>query len=492
MQILQRDSKRHYAIFLIILALSAYVHLWNPVGFPDIFFDEGVYMRRAMNVLETGNPQEGFFYDHPYLGQLVLAGFLKAAGFPQSVEQSLELSYLAPRLLMGALAILDTFLIYQIAKKKHGRKIAILSSVLFAVMPISWLLRRILLDNLLLPLALSSILLAVYSQKSSNQNALIFGSSVLLGLAIFTKITAIVLIPVVAYVIFSGQKNFRGLIKWTSPVFLIPALWPMLSLYFGHLDLWVRDVFWQAQRGSGEFLTVTWLVFAVDPVFSVLAFASFVYAILSKRLFLILWFAPFMIFVNAVGFFQHFHYVLILPVMCLSIAFMLESNIKKINNAALQHYTFVFIVAGLAFFGLISSSIVISSDMTSNQFDVMEFILHNFDDSDTTLLASPVYSWIFSDVYQKQNVLPDYSLLLFEPVKTEKTMLIADPHFIADFDRGVSLQETYDKLSTIQEYRGNVENFDTNVYPYSSMLLTREESLIEIKVSPASKFPQSP
>jgi len=65
MQILQRDSKRHYAIFLIILALSAYVNLWNPVGFPDIFFDEGVYMRRAMNVLETVNPQEGFFYDHP-------------------------------------------------------------------------------------------------------------------------------------------------------------------------------------------------------------------------------------------------------------------------------------------------------------------------------------------------------------------------------------------------------------------------------------------
>ena len=94
MQLLQHNRKTHHVFLLIILVLSAYVHLWNPVGFPDINFDEGIYMRRAMNTLETGNPQESYFYDHPYFGQIILAGVLKIAGFPQSVEQSLELSYL--------------------------------------------------------------------------------------------------------------------------------------------------------------------------------------------------------------------------------------------------------------------------------------------------------------------------------------------------------------------------------------------------------------
>ena len=61
MQLLQHNRKTHHVFLLIILVLSAYVHLWNPVGFPDINFDEGIYMRRAMNTLETGNPQEIIF-----------------------------------------------------------------------------------------------------------------------------------------------------------------------------------------------------------------------------------------------------------------------------------------------------------------------------------------------------------------------------------------------------------------------------------------------
>ena len=483
MQILQGDFKKHYTVLLIILVLSAYVHLWNPVGFPDIFFDEGIYMRRAMNVLETGNPQEGFFYDHPYFGQLVLAGFLKITGFPQSVEQSLELSYLIPRLLMGIFAVLDTFLLYKITEKKFGRKTAILASILFAVMPISWLLRRILLDNILLPLMLSSILLAVYSKDSKNQNILIFGSSILLGLSIFTKITAVTMIPVVGYIIFSNQKNIKDLIKWLPSVFLIPMIWPVISLYFGQLDLWTKDVFWQAGRSIGDFMTITGYVFNIDPVFMGLAFASFVYAVFKRKLFLIFWFIPFLIFVNTVGFFQYFHYILLLPVMCISIGFMLQNNIERIKDKRIQNYCFVFLMVGFVVFGMIVSSMLINTDMTSEQFNVIKFTLVNFDDSDTTLMASPVYSWIFSDVYNKDNVLLDYSLILFEPIDTEKSILIADPHFVVDINRGEQLQQTYDQLETIQEYRGKVDDINTNTYPFGSMLFTKEGGFIELKTS---------
>ena len=66
---------RRYLI-LIPLMLACVIHLINPVGFPDVFFDEGVYMRRAMNMVETGSPQESYLYDHPYFGQIVLAGVL--------------------------------------------------------------------------------------------------------------------------------------------------------------------------------------------------------------------------------------------------------------------------------------------------------------------------------------------------------------------------------------------------------------------------------
>jgi len=483
MQILQNNSKKHYTLLIIILILSAYIHLWNPVGFPDIFFDEGIYMRRAMNVLETGNPQEGYFYDHPYFGQLVLAGFLKITGFPQTVEQSLELSYLIPRLLMGVLAVIDTFLVYQITKKRFGKKTAILASVLFGVMPITWMLRRILLDTILLPFLLSSILLALYSKDSKNKNMLILGSSILLGLAIFTKITVVTMIPIVGFIIFTNSKSLKDLAKWIPPVFLVPLIWPATSMYFGQLDLWFRDVFWQAGRNTGGFWPVTGYLFNLDPVIMTLAFASFGYAIYKRNYFMIFWFAPFLLFVNMVGYFQYFHYLLIFPIMCISIAYMIQNNLERIKNIKVQNYAYLVIVIFFVIFGIISTSLIINTDMTSEQFSVIEFTLLNFDDSDTTLLAGPVYTWIFSDVYQNENVLADYADIFFTSINTEKTLLIADPHFMHDRNRGEELVDAYNDMQTIAQYRGDVEDIDTNTFPFGSMKFTREGGVIEIKTS---------
>ena len=47
------EEKRKLSFFLLFpLALSAFTHIWNPMGFPAFYVDEGHYMRRAMQVLE--------------------------------------------------------------------------------------------------------------------------------------------------------------------------------------------------------------------------------------------------------------------------------------------------------------------------------------------------------------------------------------------------------------------------------------------------------
>ena len=140
-------------LFLIPLLLACFIHLVNPVGFPEIFFDEGIYMRRAMNMMDTGNPQESYLYDHPYFGQIILASVLHITNYPpdpiSSDPSSLQSLYLIPRVFMGLIAILSTFLVYQIAKEKFSQNVALLSSTLFAVMPYTWIFDRILLDSIL-------------------------------------------------------------------------------------------------------------------------------------------------------------------------------------------------------------------------------------------------------------------------------------------------------------------------------------------------------
>ena len=88
-------SKQAYTIsglsILVPLALSAYTHLWNPSGFPNLYYDEGVYMRRAMHVIDGLGPQEAYYYDHPFFGQMFLAGVLRVTGYPESLHPSAEL-----------------------------------------------------------------------------------------------------------------------------------------------------------------------------------------------------------------------------------------------------------------------------------------------------------------------------------------------------------------------------------------------------------------
>jgi hypothetical protein len=164
---------------VIPLALSAYTHLWNPIGFPSIYVDEGHYMRKTMSGLNGMGPQENtssytMQYDHPYFGQLFLAGILSLIGYPDSLHpspdlKSIELLHMVPRLLMGLLAIADTFLVYKVAERRYNnRMVGFIAAILFAVMPMTWMLRRIMLESILLPLLLTSILFAVYLRIPHN------------------------------------------------------------------------------------------------------------------------------------------------------------------------------------------------------------------------------------------------------------------------------------------------------------------------------------
>jgi len=199
----------------IPLVLSTFTHLYNPIGFPSVYTDEDTYMRRAMVVLESGSP---LLFDHPYFGWLFLGGLLGITGYPDSVHpspgdvHSIEMLYFIPRVLMGILAVVDTFVIYKISEHRYNRRVAFIASVLFAVMPFTWLTRRILLDSIQLPFLLSSILFAVYAKSRNgnrnnhrkNSTTLVLLSGIFLGLAIFIKIPAFTMIPAVGFLVYTN------------------------------------------------------------------------------------------------------------------------------------------------------------------------------------------------------------------------------------------------------------------------------------------------
>ena len=311
--LLSNGISSKWVYLAIPLVLSGFTHLWNPIGFPSIHIDETHYMRRAMLVMKNLGPYDPYYqYDHPFFGQIFLAGALGLIGYPHSLNpspnlHSIEMLYIVPRILMGLLAVLDTFLVYKIAEYRHGRNVALFSSVIFAVMPLSWLLRRILLDSILLPFLLASILLAIYikrrknlhdvhtndnnSSSSSIKIPIILLSGILLGLAIYTKIPAFTMIPLVGFLVYTNSnKSLKALGLWFLPVILIPAMWPVYSISAGQFDDWKEGILHQVNRTGISMLASAKAVFQIDPVIMVMGISGIILSVIKNKYFILIFY----------------------------------------------------------------------------------------------------------------------------------------------------------------------------------------------------------
>jgi hypothetical protein len=492
------------SLILIPLALSAYTHLWNPAGFPNIFYDEGVYMRRAMHVMEGLGPQEAYYYDHPFFGQIFLGGMLKIIGYPESLNlsedlHSIESLYQVPRALMGILAIIDTFLIYKISERMYNRNVALFASLLFAVTPSTWFTRMILLDSILLPFLLLSILLAVYTSKSKSErgngsnNILIVLSGIFLGLSIFTKIPAFTMIPLVAFLIYRNNKrSLKALGAWFVPVILIPILWPAQSMLVGAFNLWTNDVIWQINRENAGLPWIVFLLAITDPFIFIAGFAGLAYSFIRRDYLILLWILPFIAFLAAMGYTNFFYWIPILPALCIGAAKLLFDIIQKSKKTS-QKMLKIAMLSSIVVFGVTSTTLLIVTDVTSAQFESTAYVasyLEGKGDEGTqnlTVISNPVYSWILKYIFDKDHVLSDYRDIFYFPVDTAKDrlLLIDDPRFLLDIGNEDSqlLNELYSNTSTIAIFKSKVTNFDLGLYPYTSMVENYEGSEVKIRVN---------
>lgn len=477
-------------MLLIPLALSAFTHLWNPVGFPDFFYDEGVYMRRALNVMQGLGPQEGTYYDHPYFGQLFLAGALEISGYSSMLgtDASMEALYTAPRLLMGALAVFDTLMVFKIAEKRYNRKVALIASLIFAVMPVTWLLRRILLDSLLLPFLLSSILVALHAKDSKHPALLALASGALLGLAIFTKVPAFTMLPLVGFIIASPARGPNSRLKmlalFLAPAILLPMIWPLYSISAGEFDRWAHYVLWQAQRQSGGISAILQDFIRIDPVLLVIGAAGIAYSMWRRDVFVILWAVPFTIFLAMIGYVQYFHWISLLPIFAIAAARLLSDAFARLRGRAWRLVP-LSIVGALVAFGTVSTGLLVVTNMTSAQSAALayasDYLARNENGHEITTLSGPAYSWILDDVYGHENVAIDYSVLLFQRIRTDDTLLVVDRHFVIDTNRGPQLQEVLDRSRVLATFEGEVSEYDAGKYPFTSMVFNGEGRKIEIR-----------
>jgi hypothetical protein len=133
-------------------------------------------------------------------------------------------------------------------------------------------------------------------------------------------------------------------------------------------------------------------------------------------------------------------------------------------------------------FGLVSTSMLITTNLTSAQFQAIAFAAGVADDM-TTVVSSPAYSWIFLYVFDTEYVFGDYRDLLFHPVETDWMILISDRHFQSNIGAGSQLGEAYEGTTNIAVFEGDALRYDSTRYPFTSVQANYEGSLIEVRMN---------
>lgn len=449
-----------------------------------------------MHVLVAQTPQEGKFYDHPYFGQLFLAGILWLAGYPDSIHasaegdvlMSVEDLWLVPKVIIGILGIIDTFLIYKISERRYSAKVGFIASILFAIMSISFL-RTVYLESLQLPLLLSSILFALYAKipksmdKESKNLSYVMISGIFMGLAIFTKIPAFMMIPLVVFLILtSNNKKLKTLCLWIIPVVLIPSIWPAYAISHAEFDDWLNGIYYQTHRQSAgtalESDRETTLANSITknflkiPLMFVLGFSGLIFAALKKDYFLLLWAIPFLGFLYIIGFASEYHIIPILPLISIPSARFIVGLSDTISYRKIGRVLPFFIICAIAIFGLINVMAQVTKYSNNDKLGASAFVARYLNDnkgSNTTMIATHVYSWIPKYVFQlgENYWIPEEIDLIETSPKINKSLLVVDGTFKSIMSGN---DEVGERLRNV--YNANTKNKTTSVEvgPYQIIL----------------------
>lgn len=247
------SSSRHKLLLIAILLLAGVFRFYNLTS-SDVITDESLIAFRSIGYIDffvspyQSTPYEWFsevpswaklsFHDHPPLVFLIQNFFFKILG----------VSILSLRLSFALAGVLSVYLIYLIAKKLWDEKTALASAALMSVSSAHVWISRIGLQE---SFVILFILCSVYFFLRSLENNRHYLWALFFGLAILTKYTAFIILPIfILYLLIVDRsklnKNF-----WLSLILPLVIFSPVvlynIKMYkeVGHFDLQLSYLFGQ-------------------------------------------------------------------------------------------------------------------------------------------------------------------------------------------------------------------------------------------------------
>lgn len=204
------------ARILTLVALGVVAHAWNLFEYPRYQADEGVYMSSAWSLAHGAITPYTYTYGHPPLGWALIAAWCELTGGFFTFGTAINTG----RVFMVVVYAVSAVFVYLIALRltEHWQAAAIATAV-FSFSPLSITFQReVLLDNIATMWVLVAVYLLVISE--SRLRYLVAGAAAY-GVAVLTKETLIVLLPIFAVIVWRGVTPFQR--RYVTLVFLYVA-----------------------------------------------------------------------------------------------------------------------------------------------------------------------------------------------------------------------------------------------------------------------------
>lgn len=256
-----RANQRDLVALAATLVPLTTVHAWGMARFPAFFDDEGAYVSQAFAVdkLHALAPYT-YWYDHPPLGWILLAGWAKLL----PVFSSTSFAVGASRTFALLLFMVSAALLYGVARRLSlGPGLSALAVALFGLSPLALDYQRmVLLDNMAMPWLLAAFFLALTPRRRMGAYA---GSAVCFAFCVLTKETFLLFLPALALAIWStcapSTRRFSATVFGTLFA-CIAGFYPLFALLRGelftgphHTSLMYGIHYQLSRKGSGSVFT---------------------------------------------------------------------------------------------------------------------------------------------------------------------------------------------------------------------------------------------
>jgi 4-amino-4-deoxy-L-arabinose transferase-like glycosyltransferase len=405
-------------MLLVVLVLSVPIALQtlNVFNYPTYTTDEGYYMANAWAILHGKIEPYTYAYDHPPLGWLQIATWIKLTGGLATFTNAIN----SGRVLMLALAGASALLLYLITSRlTRSHSAALLAAFIYTISPLSLFYhRQVLLDNIGTFWLLLSLCLVTTGK--SQLRTFVF-AAVALGIAILSKETLLLFIPVMLYAVWLYASPFQrkfSLVPFMSVTLGIVSTYVLLALLQGEffpagtllggkgphaslISTFLQQ--WRLPYANGQFIESwnTWTQFDKYLLLggTIAMFINILGGTVNRfQLLAALFVAIFWIFLLSTNVVYPFYIVPMVPFLAINIAVALHTPLRwltgKIGFDLARALLLLILIGALIPFSIQRAQPLLTNNTTQPQQQAMLWIRDNVP-HDTFVITN---SYMFSDM----------------------------------------------------------------------------------------------